>query len=272
MQAQHPAHPEHGHPRQIEGADVIEGARDQQTRIGAQCEGVHVVDRFPIEVFVGVNDALGAVRGARSVHEAEQIVGLAHAHRGWRGPRAQLRDVALRGGINDVDRRRALCVDLQRLVRDQQLGFSVAGDKGDLLGREAKVDWQKHRADVADREGEFEKGRAVFHQRGDDVACADALRIEPAGRVRDPPRQFAIADAVRAVDDRYALRPAPRVSENEAGKINHRNLPFSLIAQRQPPSASPRADRMLPTSWRHARQEPPRVGMSGRIEERAGRR
>jgi hypothetical protein len=66
----------HGHARQVEGADVIERAGDEQLVMGAKAEGEDVVGALPVEVGVGVHDALGAVGGARGVHETEEVVGL----------------------------------------------------------------------------------------------------------------------------------------------------------------------------------------------------
>ena len=57
-------------------------------------------------------------------------------------------------------------------IRDQDARAGIADDVADFVGGEPKVDRQKHRADMAGRKYQFEKGGAVLHQHRDDVARA----------------------------------------------------------------------------------------------------
>ena len=80
--------------------------------------------------------------------------------------------VGLRGFVQQ-HHWRAACRDARKLfVGNQDARAGIADDVADFVGGEPIVDRQKHRADVAGRKHEFEKGGAVLHQHRDDVARA----------------------------------------------------------------------------------------------------
>jgi hypothetical protein len=72
--------------------------------------------------------------------------------------------------INCVhDWRVARCDGGKFFVFDQKPRARIAYDVADLVGGEAIVDWQKHRADMASCKYQFEEGGAVLHQHRDHV-------------------------------------------------------------------------------------------------------
>ena len=83
---------------------------------------------------------------------------------------------------------------------------------------------QKHRANVACRKHQFEKGGAVLHQDGNDVAAADAARGEPARRSADARVERCIGDLFAAIFQRTAARGPLRMKRDEARQVDHLSL------------------------------------------------
>ena len=73
---QHAAMPEHGDAGQIERADMVERADHQQARFGVQAQRQRLVGRLPVEILVSEHHALGAIGGARGVHQPHQVARL----------------------------------------------------------------------------------------------------------------------------------------------------------------------------------------------------
>ena len=173
VDGKHAAVPEHGDARQIERADMIERADHQQPRVGVQSQHQRLVGRLPVDVLVGQHHALGPVRGARRVHQPHQVARLPDVHRSGGDIGRKPRGAGLRGFV-EQHHRRAACGDARELfIRNQDARAGIADDVADFVGGEPIVDRQKHRADMAGRKYEFEKGRAVLHQHRDDIAGAD---------------------------------------------------------------------------------------------------
>jgi hypothetical protein len=97
----------------------------------------------------------------------------------------------------------------QFLIDDQQAARRHFGDVADLVARESEVDRQEHRAEMAGGEDELQERRAVLHQHGHDVARADALRGEPAGRLPDARIEIGVGDLLAAIFQRGPVRRAP---------------------------------------------------------------
>ena len=91
--------------------------------------------------------------------------------RGSRGK--SIDDAGPRRLVEQHDRRVAGCDRSKLLVGDQKARAGIVDDVADLIGGEAIVDRQKHRADMARGKHQFEERRAVLHQHCDHVIGAD---------------------------------------------------------------------------------------------------
>ena len=121
-------------------------------------------------------------------------------------------------GLVEQHHRRVACGDAGKLfIRNQDARAGIADDVADFVGGQPIVDRQKHRADVAGRKYQFEKGRAVLHQHRDDVAGADSARGEPSADPADAAVELGIGDILAAVFQRTAIRRPPGVKRDEAG-------------------------------------------------------
>ena len=138
-------------------------------------------------------------------------------HRGGRDIRRKARRVGLCGFV-EQHHWRAAGRDARKLfIRDQDARAGIADDVADFIGGEPIVDRQKHRADMAGRKYQFEKGGAVLHQHRDDVAGADSARGEPAADPADAGVELGIGDILAAVFQRTAIRRPPGMKRDEAG-------------------------------------------------------
>jgi hypothetical protein len=116
------------------------------------------------------------------------------------------------------------------LIRNQKTRAGIADDVADLVGGEAIVDRQKHRADVACRKRKFEERRAVLHQHCNHVTGADAARGEPAGDAADAMVEGSIGNVLAAIFQRAASRRSPGMKGNGGGKIDHSPFTWPLSA------------------------------------------
>ena len=67
---------------------------------------------------------------------------------------------------------------LELLVDKQQFGPGVVQNVIRFGRSHAVIDGQKNRPQVTRRKGDLEKGRAVLHEKRDDVAGTDAARMQ----------------------------------------------------------------------------------------------
>ena len=216
------ADPPDGDAGQVEGADMVERADGEEPVPGRHLQRDDVVHALPVEVLVGVHDALGAVRRAGGVHQAEEIARLAHDERcGWQGIAAEDAAVLLRRLGEEHDIADAPDGSGEFLVCDQKLGPGVAGDEAAFLARETEVDRQEDRSDMADGKRDLVEGRAVLHEDGDDVVLPDAVGGEIAGHLLDAVVELRIGDALPLIDQRQPVRIAHRVEANECAQIDH---------------------------------------------------
>ena len=88
--------------------------------------------------------------------------------------------VGLRGLIDQDDGCGSRRVAGELLVGDEDARTGVLDDVGDFVGRQPEVYGEKDCADVARREGDIEKRRAVLHQYRDHVVRADPARGQPS--------------------------------------------------------------------------------------------
>ncbi len=189
---------------------------------GAKAERDNVIGALPVEIVVAVHDALRAVRRARRIHEAEEVVGLGCVH--WRGScrPGEACAVALRRLLEEDDVANSFRRGCGKLrIAKQKARAGVIEDVAHLVGREAIVDRQRHGADVARRKRQLDERRAVFHQQRDHVAGADALRHQPAGRSLDAGHQLGVGGARARVEHGGPLRGAPGMEADEARQTDH---------------------------------------------------
>ena len=180
--------PQHGDARQVERPDVVERPGHQQAVVLAEAERNHVIDALPVEIIVGVDDALRPVGRAGSVHQAEQIIRLANLHGRRRIFSRKRGGVGLRRVV-EQDRGRQIGNSRGEFrVGEHELRAGVGRDVFHLVGGEAEIDRQKHRAEMTGGKRKLEKGRAVLHHHGDDVVGADSLRRKVTGGPLDAPR------------------------------------------------------------------------------------
>ncbi|MGY4361367.1 hypothetical protein ACVW0J_007860 [Bradyrhizobium sp. i1.7.7] len=132
----------------------------------------------------------------------------------------EVRDALLRNFVQH-DNLRARCIRGEFLIDDQQPRAGIARDVADLVARQSKIDRQEHRAEMTGGEDELQERRAVLHQHGHDVARADALRGEPAGRLPDARIEIGVGDLLAAIFQRGPVRRAPGMKGDEARKIDH---------------------------------------------------
>ena len=138
-------------------------------------------------------------------------------HRGGGDIRRKARRIGLRGFIQQHHRRAAGRDARKLVIRNQDARTGIADDVADLIGGQAIIDRQKHRADMAGRKYQFEKRRAVLHQHRDDVAGAYAACGEPSANPAYAGVEIGIGDILAAVFQRTAIRRPPGVKRDEAG-------------------------------------------------------
>ncbi len=212
--------PEHGEAGQVERADVIERADDEQSRLGAEPQRDRLVRRLPVEIIVREHHALGTIGRARGIHQPHQVGWRATMHRRGRHIACEMRHALLRGVV-EHDNPGARGIRSQFLVDDQKPCAGIAGDVADLVAGETEVDRQEHRAEMAGGEDQLQERRAVLHQHRHDVAGADALRGEPACHHSDTRIERRVGDLLAAIFQRGPVRRAPGMKGDEARKIDH---------------------------------------------------
>ena len=84
--------------------------------------------------------------------------------------------VSLRGSVGQDDGCRSRCGRAEFLVGDENARTGVFNDVSDFIRCQPIVDWEKDCADVARRERDVEKRRAILHQYRDHVVRADPKR------------------------------------------------------------------------------------------------
>ena len=191
-----------------------------------------MLDPLPIVVLVAVHHALGAVGGARGVHQPVQIVAPDLGAGRRRSRPAQGAAVGLSRFVQPDDVGQAADHRPELGVGEQEPHRAVAMDVGGLLGGEAVIHRQKDGAQIAGREAELDEGEAVLHEGADHVAPADAAPVQESGHGVDPGDQVAVRNGPAAIDDGDTVRLALRTIAQAAGEIEHRG---SLPAQRRPP-------------------------------------
>src|SRR5690606_24020154 len=89
--------------------------------------------------------------------------------------------------------------------------FGMIDDPCDLLGKQPRIDGVVDRADAEDAVPGFEMAPRVPGQRGDAVAGADPVAVEPLGKLERPRANFSIAGGVDGAFDRARDHAALRV-------------------------------------------------------------
>src|SRR6266851_9377093 len=131
------------------------------------------------------------------------------------------RSVGLRCDIDQDNGSRSRHARAKFLVGDEQARAGIFDDVGDFVRRQPEIDRQEDRADMACGESDIEKGRAVFHQHGDDVIRTNPARRQPPPDGLNPGVEGRVADLFAAIFQRTALRRLPGVKCDEARWIDH---------------------------------------------------
>src|SRR3974390_219333 len=168
-----------------------------------------------------MHDAFLPISRSRGVHQAEQIVGLAHVYRGRVGACGQNRGVALRGFIHQDYGRKRLDDRCELPVGEQQLGTRTFRELPHLVGGETEINRQENRADVAYGEGNLEEGSAIPHKDGNDILRADAPCREKTSRRLDAPQEFCVGYALSFEYDGGPVRRARSVITYETRQVHH---------------------------------------------------
>ena len=180
-----------------------------------------MIRRFPVEVLVGQHHTLRPVGGAGGIHQPHQV-GRKPAMRLY-GPgfRPKPRSVGLRGDIDQDDGSRSRRARTKFLVGDENARAGIFDDVGDFVRCQPVIDRQEDRADMARRESDIEKCRAVLHQHGDDIVRTNPARREPSADDPNPFVESRVGDFFAAVFQRTALRRLAGVKCDEARWIDH---------------------------------------------------
>ena len=137
-------------------------------------------------------------------------------HRRRLGVGSKLRRARLRGFVEQNNWRAARRDGGQLLVCDQKPRAGITYDVADLVGGEAVVDRQEHRADVAGCKNQFEERRAVLHQHRHHVAGAYTARGQPAGDPPDAMVEGGVGNILATVFERTTSRRSPGMKGDEA--------------------------------------------------------
>jgi hypothetical protein len=74
---------------------------------------------------------------------------------------------------------------------------------------------------MACRKHQLQKGTAVLHQHGDDIAAIDAAHGEPAGNFPNAIIKSCKGNFLAAIFQRSAVRRPPRMKSDEARQVDH---------------------------------------------------
>jgi hypothetical protein len=101
---------------------------------------------------------------------------------------------------------------------------AVAGDEGDLIGFEQRIDRHEHATGGSGAEHRAHVLDALFKIDGDALAAAQAQRQQRAGHLPDLGRQAGIVEAPGAMYQRFGARRAARGFKNKiVDEVAHRS-------------------------------------------------
>ena len=153
-------------------------------------------------VGVGQHHALGAAGGARGVHDEADVVGRRRRRDAATGvaaaSSASYSSPSAPSGVTSMtcstcgSRSRILSIERHQLgADDQHLGAGVVDGVVDLVAGRAPVDDRVGGAQRAGGQRHLDAGRVVLVEERDDVAAADAERLQRAGQPGVPGRSTA---------------------------------------------------------------------------------
>ena len=99
-------------------------------------------------------------------------------------------------------------------------GTEVADHAFALRRGPAVVQRQQHGADARQRQHDHQVIGMVSQRHAGEHARAEAQAAQMAGGARDAHRQCAVAEAARAVDDRFGVGPLARVPVLRRGEVH----------------------------------------------------
>ena len=201
---------------------MIKRPEHQQPIHRSQPESHHMVHALPIEIVIAVRDALRSVGRARRVHKAEQVFGPARRHRRRSEPlRNKVTAVVLGLRIEHDHLSQVRRSSGEFGVGKKQLSAGVFHDMPRFLCREAEIDWQKHAADMADRESDLKKRDGVLHEDRNYIAGPDPCLEQQCRDLSDPIGKLAVTDTLVPINYRKTIRRHAGVIGDEGAQIDH---------------------------------------------------